>query len=188
MPDHDWARVATESLRRGDPTALAEVYDRLGPGVAAAVVRATRRSADFAFDCVQDTMVTLATKPPLCATEGDLRAWLRTVAINHARTRLLSEVRRARREQAAAGGAPTAGGAQPASDDARARSSDSLAAAREALALAQTALSHEDFIVVDLVLWRGVTRRVAAGLVGKSVATVDRVLARALAILRGGAA
>ncbi len=182
MPDHDWARLATESLRRGDPAALAEVYDRLAAGVCASVVRATRLSTDFAMDCVHDTMLTLAAKPPRCGSEGELRAWMRTVAINHARTRLVSEVRRSRREAAVA----------EASDSTSApvapvAALEQHAQAREALALAQSALSREEFAVVDLVLWRGFTRRDAAGIVGKSLATVDRAMARALSIIRGSA-
>ncbi len=183
MRDDDWPLRTTTALRRGDPAPLAEIYDHLGADTARVVASITRRGEEFALDCLQDTMVTLATKPPLCQLEAELRAWLRTVALNHARTHLLADARRLRRETSVAYLRSECVDQSPYAS--AHESAAALSEIEEALKHAEASLSTEEFEVVNLVVWRGVRRRVAATVIGRSAATVDRVLVRALGVLRG---
>ncbi len=98
-PEGFAARV-TRELRGGSKAALADVYDRFAETLVRDVRRHTGRDEAFALDCLQETVVRLATNPPLCTTDEELRAWLRVTAIRVARTALLAEARRSRREGA----------------------------------------------------------------------------------------
>ena len=97
--DRDAARI-TRELRNGSHDALAEAYDRFAEAIVRDVRRRTGRDEAFALDCLQETMVRLAANPPACSSDGELSAWLRVVAIRVARTALVAESRRVRRERA----------------------------------------------------------------------------------------
>ena len=101
MPRADrGAAWITRELRNGSHEALAEAYDRFAEAIVRDVRRRTGRDEAFGLDCLQETMVRLAANPPACATDGELGAWLRVVAIRVARTALVAESRRFRRERA----------------------------------------------------------------------------------------
>ena len=97
--DRDAAWI-TRELRNGSHDALAEAYDRFAGAIVRDVRRWTGRDEAFALDCLQETMVRLAANPPACSSDGELGAWLRVVAIRVARTALVAESRRIRRERA----------------------------------------------------------------------------------------
>jgi RNA polymerase sigma-70 factor (ECF subfamily) len=97
--DRDAAWI-TRELRNGSRDALAEAYDRFAEAIVRDVRRRTGRDEAFALDCLQETMVKLAANPPSCSAEEELGAWLRVVAIRVARTSLVAEARRVRRERA----------------------------------------------------------------------------------------
>lgn len=97
--DRDAAWI-TRKLRNGSHDALAEAYDRFAEEIVRDVSRQTGRDESFALDCLQETMVRLAGSPPACSSDGELRAWLRVVAIRVARSALVAESRRVRRERA----------------------------------------------------------------------------------------
>ena len=86
--DRDAAWI-TRELRNGSHDALAEAYDRFAEAIVRDVRRRTGRDEAFALDCLQETMVRLAANP-----------WLRVAAIRVARTALVAESRRVRRERA----------------------------------------------------------------------------------------
>lgn len=97
--DRDQAWI-TRELRKGSHDALAEAYDRFAGAIVRDVRRWTGRDEAFALDCLQETMVRLAANPPACSSDVELGAWLRVVAIRVARTALVAESRRVRRERA----------------------------------------------------------------------------------------
>lgn len=97
--DRDAAWI-TRELRNGSHDALAEAYDRFAEAIVRDVRRRTGRDEAFALDCLQETMVRLAANPPACSSDGELSTWLRVVAIRVARTALVAESRRVRRERA----------------------------------------------------------------------------------------
>ena len=90
----------TRELRTGSRDALAEAYDRFAEAIVRDVRRRTGRDEEFALDCLQETMMRLAANPPSCAADEELGAWLRVVAIRVARSSLVAESRRVRRERA----------------------------------------------------------------------------------------
>lgn len=112
MPRTDQgAAWITRGIRNGSQAALAKAYDQFAEAIVRDVRRRTGRDAAFALDCLQETMVRLAVDPPICSTDGELGAWLRVVAIRVARTALVAESRRARRERAHAAEWARSGGA-----------------------------------------------------------------------------
>lgn len=107
--DHG-ASWITRGIRNGSQDALAKAYDQFAEAIVRDVRRRTGRDEAFALDCLQETMVRLAENAPACSTDGELGAWLRVVAIRVARTALVAESRRARRERAHAAERARSGG------------------------------------------------------------------------------
>ena len=74
-----------ERLRAGEPAALADAYDALGPPLFSFLARLTRSRAD-AEDLLQETFVRLARGARDLRPDTELRAFLFTVARNAARS------------------------------------------------------------------------------------------------------
>ena len=96
----EWAARVTRAVRGGSREALAEIYDRCANDVVALLERSTRRDESFALDCLQEMFMKLAANPPIVDTHATLLAWMRVTALNVARTVIVAENRRQRRDAA----------------------------------------------------------------------------------------
>lgn len=96
--DDEWATRVTRAVHGGSREALGELYDRCAEDLVRFVRGTTRRDESFALDCLQETFVRLAARPPIVDSHGALLAWLRLTALNAARNAIVAETRRARRE------------------------------------------------------------------------------------------
>jgi RNA polymerase sigma-70 factor (ECF subfamily) len=83
------ADTLVDGLRRAEPAALAEAYERWRPRLYAFLVRLTRDKA-LAEDVLQETYLRLARHARTLAPDTRLDAWLFTVA----RRQVISEARR----------------------------------------------------------------------------------------------
>ncbi len=98
----DHAKRWLDGIRRGDSSALEELYRGWFDRMVAQARRLTRRDEDFALDVVQDAMTRLIDKPPALETEGQLAVWLQRTLLSAAIDRLRKE-RRARERESRSG-------------------------------------------------------------------------------------
>ncbi|WP_222946947.1 sigma-70 family RNA polymerase sigma factor [Streptomyces sp. TRM49041] len=165
-------------FRRGDPEALAELYDEHAQVLHRYALRVTGNWAE-AEDVVSTTFLEAWRGREKLRPEGDgLRPWLLGIATNvmrrNARTRRLREHALAR--------LPERGSVPDFADDLVAQLADA-----EELRAAQVALSHlrrRDREVFTLVVWAGLDYAAAAEALGVPVGTVRSRLSRARTRLR----
>lgn len=92
-------RTLSDRLVKGDPAALAELYEARFDWMLAMLMRLTRRDESFTLDCVQDAWLRIARAPLRVPCVGALDAWLRRVAVSAALDRLRSDAARRLRER-----------------------------------------------------------------------------------------
>lgn len=166
-----------ESVRRGDRTALAELYDRHAAAMLGLAYRILRNRSD-AEDLVHDVFIEAWRKAASWSAErGGVRAWLlvrvRSRAID--RTRSLAVMRRHAEAQQAAP-EPHAARASPADPSL----SPDQTSARAALA----ALSAEQRAVLELAYFEGLSCAEIAARCGTPLGTVKSRLGAGLKLLR----
>jgi RNA polymerase sigma-70 factor (ECF subfamily) len=176
--DDEWAARVTRELRGGSREALAEIYDRTAATVAEFVRRATRRDESFALDCLQEMFMRLAASPPAVDTHAALLAWMRVTALNLARNAIVSDERRARREQCVArhDGRAEAG---------RARLDRTAADEPELLAWIDAQIDSDERALLRMRFGQGMTAASIAHAVGATPSAVESALRRLFARLRG---
>lgn len=162
-----------EAALRGDRDAIRLLWEQNRRWVAA-VLLAHKPSFEDLDDLLQEVAMTFIAKAPSIREPGNLRAWLRTVAINAARAAGRSGKYRPRVDSTLAESALEAG--QPASTD-DANPMDDMMRRIEALPA-----DYREPLMLRTV--RGLRSKQVAEMLGVSPATVDTRVARARAMLR----
>lgn len=159
-------RDLTRAVGRGEPSAVAWLYETHAPMVLAAVRRAGVRE-DSAMDIVHDTFLKAVRAMPVISSQTVLETWLRRVALRTALDHHRRERRRARRE-AATGPSPLP------------REAEHVSALRRELAT----LPGSSRELLQLRFQAGLTLDAVARRVGSTTGAVDGRLRRALTALR----
>jgi RNA polymerase sigma-70 factor, ECF subfamily len=163
-------------LAAGDHTALAEVFDRLAPGVYAGALRVLGHHA-AAQDVVQDVFVELWSHPGRYDPDaGPMRAYLAMQARHRAIDLIRSELRRAARQERSNQLEP---GQPDPSPSELAMASETAATVRAAIEL----LPESQRRIVELAYFRGLTCREVAKAAGIPEGTAKSRLRLALAKL-----
>ncbi len=166
--DDEWAARVTRAVRSGSREALAEIYDRCAEGIVNAIARITRRDESFALDCLQEMFMRLAANPPIVDAHAALLVWMQVTALNVARTTIVAESRRERRERSRLLGTPAADSADEAVE--------SLLARLDAEEVALLRLRHVE----------GMRVKAIARALGATPHAVESALRRIVARLRDG--
>ena len=172
----EWAARVTRAVRGGSREALAEIYDRCANDVVALLERSTRRDESFALDCLQEMFMKLAANPPIVDTHATLLAWMRVTALNVARTVIVAENRRQRRDAAHA--------AVEVHDEIHVEEP----ATRQALAEITRQLDEHERMLLRLRHLEGMPIRSIAVALGATPQAIESALRRIVARLRSGGA
>lgn len=164
-------------LRRRDPAALDAAYDRYGRRLMRFLAHLVRRR-DVAEDLFQETCLKLAASAERLAPDGDLMAWLLTVARNGYLSRRRRDARLALGEDEGM----AVGDAVTAAPDTAAEVGESLAALWRALG----ELSTADRELLLLVGVEGLSHDQAASALGVGAVALRQRLHRARARLLTG--
>lgn len=170
--DDEWAARVTRAVRSGSREALAEIYDRCAEEVVSSIERVTRRDEAFALDCLQEMFMRLAAHPPIVDSHAALIAWMRVAALNVARSMIVSEQRRSRREGLAV----------------RSRGVDAGDAHDDALDPILRQLDEDERTLLRLRHVEGMRIRAIARVIGATPQKVESAIRRALGRLREGGA
>jgi len=173
----DADRELLAGLRRRDPAAFDAAYERYGRRVMRFLTQLARRR-DVAEDLFQETWLKLAATAERLDPDGDLLAWLLTVARNGYLSRRRRDARLALGEDEDA----TAGDAATPAPDAAAEAGELLAALSRSLG----ELSAADREVLLLVGVEGLSCDRAAAVLGVGAAALRQRLHRARARLLAG--
>lgn len=175
------AQRLSDGIARGDPTALAELYETRFDWMLDLVMRTTRRDESFALDCAQDAWMRVARGPVRCASAASLDAWLRRVALTAALDRVRSDAARRAREFEVG-------------DRARRQTAEfvdevegtleSIDSVKEALSLALERCGSDDRALLLMRFRAGMTLGQIAAACGLGAAAVDSRLRRLLASMR----
>ena len=92
------ARNWSSGINRGNPAALAELYQAWFDRLVTTVQMRTRRDESFALDVVQDVMLKVADSLPPLQSRAELERWMVRVCITTAIDHLRSSQRRSARE------------------------------------------------------------------------------------------
>lgn len=92
------ARCWSRGINRGDPAALAALYQAWFDRLVTTVQMRTRRDESFALDVVQDVMLKVADSLPPLQSRAELERWMVRVCITTAIDHLRSSQRRSARE------------------------------------------------------------------------------------------
>ncbi len=172
----EWAARVTRAVRGGSREALAEIYDRCANDVVTLLERSTHRDESFALDCLQEMFMKLAANPPIVDTHATLLAWMRVTALNVARTAIVAENRRHRRDAAHA--------AVEVYDEVH----DEAPATRQALAEITRQLDEHERMLLRLRHLEGMRIRSIAVALGATPQAIESALRRIVARLRSGGA
>ena len=170
--DDEWATRVSRAVRSGSRDALAEIYDRCAWELVEAIARITRRDESFALDCMQEMFMRLAANPPIVNTHAALIAWMRVTALNVARTTIVTESRRHRRENANSMHELQASDAQT----------------RDALDRIVQCLSEDERALLRMRHVEGMLIRSIAVALGATPPAIESALRRIVARLRSGGA
>ena len=170
--DDEWAAGVSRAVRSGSRDALAEIYDRCALELVEAIARITRRDESFALDCMQEMFMRLAANPPIVNTHAALIAWMRVTALNVARTTIVTESRRHRRENA----------------NSMHELQESDAQTRDALDRIVQCLSEDERALLRLRHVEGMLIRSIAVALGATPPAIESALRRIVARLRSGGA
>ena len=171
----EWAARVSRAVRSGSRDALAEIYDSCAWELVEAIARITRRDESFALDCMQEMFMRLAANPPLVNTHAALIAWMRVTALNVARTTIVTESRRHRRENAN-------------SMHELQELQESDAQTRDALDRIVQCLSEDERALLRLRHVEGMLIRSIAVALGATPPAIESALRRIVARLRSGGA
>ncbi len=94
----DLARSWSSGINRGEPAALAALYQAWFDRLVTTVQVRTRRDESFALDVVQDVMLKVADSLPPLQSSAELERWMVRVCLTTAIDHLRSGQRRAARE------------------------------------------------------------------------------------------
>lgn len=180
----EWAARVTRAVRGGSREALAEIYDRCANDVVNLLERSTRRDESFALDCLQEMFMKLAANPPIVDTHATLLAWLRVTALNVARTAIVAENRRHRRDAAHAAVEVQVGVHVEVHDEVH----DEDPATRQALAEITRQLDENERMLLRLRHVEGMRIRSIAVALGATPQAIESALRRIVARLRSGGA
>ena len=176
----EWAARVTRAVRGGSREALAEIYDRCANDVVTLLERSTRRDESFALDCLQEMFMKLAANPPIVDTHATLLAWMRVTALNVARTAIVAENRRHRRDAAHA--------AVEVYDEVHDEIHVEAPATRQALAEITRQLDEHERMLLRLRHLEGMRIRSIAVALGATPQAIESALRRIVARLRSGGA
>jgi RNA polymerase sigma factor (sigma-70 family) len=180
----EWAARVTRAVRGGSREALAEIYDRCANDVVALLERSTRRDESFALDCLQEMFMKLAANPPIVDTHATLLAWMRVTALNVARTVIVAENRRQRRDAAHA----AVGVHVEVHDEVHDEVHVEDPATRQALAEITRQLDENERMLLRLRHVEGMRIRSIAVALGATPQAIESALRRIVARLRSGGA
>jgi RNA polymerase sigma factor (sigma-70 family) len=180
----EWAARVTRAVRGGSREALAEIYDRCANDVVALLERSTRRDESFALDCLQEMFMKLAANPPIVDTHATLLAWMRVTALNVARTVIVAENRRQRRDAAHA----AVGVHVEVHDEVHVEVHVEDPATRQALAEITRQLDENERMLLRLRHVEGMRIRSIAVALGATPQAIESALRRIVARLRSGGA
>jgi RNA polymerase sigma factor (sigma-70 family) len=181
---NEWAARVTRAVRGGSREALAEIYDRCANDVVALLERSTRRDESFALDCLQEMFMKLAANPPIVDTHATLLAWMRVTALNVARTVIVAENRRQRRDAAHA----AVGVHVEVHDEVHDEVHVEDPATRQALAEITRQLDENERMLLRLRHVEGMRIRSIAVALGATPQAIESALRRIVARLRSGGA
>jgi RNA polymerase sigma factor (sigma-70 family) len=176
----EWAARVTRAVRGGSREALAEIYDRCANDVVTLLERSTHRDESFALDCLQEMFMKLAANPPIVDTHATLLAWMRVTALNVARTAIVAENRRHRRDAAHA--------AVEVYDEVHDEIHVEAPATRQALAEITRQLDEHERMLLRLRHLEGMRIRSIAVALGATPQAIESALRRIVARLRSGGA
>jgi len=180
----EWAARVTRAVRGGSREALAEIYDRCANDVVTLLERSTRRDESFALDCLQEMFMKLAANPPIVDTHATLLAWMRVTALNVARTVIVAENRRQRRDAAHA----AVGVHVEVHDEVHVEVHVEDPATRQALAEITRQLDENERMLLRLRHVEGMRIRSIAVALGATPQAIESALRRIVARLRSGGA
>jgi RNA polymerase sigma-70 factor (ECF subfamily) len=89
--DDAWAVRVSAGIASGSREALGALYEAKFAMLVDSLRRSTRRDESFILDCVQETMIRVATRLGPMTTHASLDAWLTRVALHAAIDRLRAE-------------------------------------------------------------------------------------------------
>lgn len=181
---NEWAARVTRAVRGGSREALAEIYDRCANDVVNLLERSTRRDESFALDCLQEMFMKLAANPPIVDTHATLLAWMRVTALNVARTVIVAENRRQRRDAAHA----AVGVHVEVHDEVHVEVHVEDPATRQALAEITRQLDENERMLLRLRHVEGMRIRSIAVALGATPQAIESALRRIVARLRSGGA
>jgi RNA polymerase sigma-70 factor (ECF subfamily) len=162
-------------LRAGDDSALAEIFDQLGPLVFGLARRLTGSPA-MAEDVMQEVFTVLWTQPDRFDPErGSLRAYLGVMSHRRAVDAVRRSSSRQRREDKVRGLGPIAGVQEDTAD---------ATAISESVRTALARLPDDQRRVVELAFWQGMTHQEVARALGIPEGTVKSRLRLAQSKLR----
>lgn len=173
------AERLSRGLARGDPAALATLYELRFDWMISLLQRSTRRDESFAMDCAQDAWMRVARTPARCASAVALDAWLRRVALSAALDRLRSDAARRVREAEAV---RVSDGVR--SPSALAHALESIESVRDALDRAMMRSSPDDRGMLLMRFRAGMTLGQIGAACGLGAAAVDSRLRRLLAAMK----
>jgi RNA polymerase sigma-70 factor, ECF subfamily len=168
-------RLLGARLRAGDDSALAEIFDQLGPLVFGLARRLTGSPA-MAEDVMQEVFTALWTQPDRFDPErGSLRAYLGLMSHRRSVDAIRRSSRRQLRENKVGGRVPAAGVQEDTAD---------ATAVSESVRAALAQLPGDQRRAVELAFWQGMTHQEIAKALGIPEGTVKSRLRLAQAKLR----
>lgn len=168
-----WAVRVSAGIASGSREALGVLYEAKFTTLVESLRRATRRDESFILDCVQETMIRVATRLGPMPTHAALDAWLTRVALHAAIDRLRAE----RVRSADADATPATSAARSAPD------ADFDAMAEIAAMLAR--LPEDERSLLALRFVRGLTLDQIGRHLGEAPKAIDSRIRRILGRLRG---
>ena len=185
---NEWAARVTRAVRGGSREALAEIYDRCANDVVNLLERSTRRDESFALDCLQEMFMKLAANPPIVDTHATLLAWMRVTALNVARTVIVAENRRQRRDAAHATVEVQFEVHDEVHDEVHVEVHVEDPATRQAIAEITRQLDEHEHMLLRLRHVEGMRIRSIAVALGATPQAIESALRRIVARLRSGGA
>ncbi len=168
-------RTLGARLRAGDDSALAEIFDQLGPLVLGLARRLTG-SSSMAEDIMQEVFTSLWTQPDRFDPErGSLRAYLGVMSHRRAVEAVRRSSSRRRREEKVGGLVPATGVQEDTAE---------ATAISESVQAALGQLPDDQRRAVELAFWQGMTHQEIAQALGIPEGTVKSRLRLAQAKLR----